>query len=210
MTADNVVQGVSTRKPVWPWIVLGLLVVAVLAAGAACFVAFCLYRVQAVGAKAREALARVEIEQLNMALNEYRNRMGAFPSRADPKAITQHVYRAFPRWQNHEASFRAAGLDLAKLDDAEALVFWLGGMHDRPGSTKLIGFSRNPANPLDAHDSRTEPYFQFASDRLVDSDGDGWLEYVVESPPDWKRRPYQYDGKKAFLPGLEPPGAAAP
>ena len=86
-------------------------------------------------------------------------------------------------------------LNLDNLDPAEALVFWLGGFPTpvdpatkKPIATrKLFGFHRDSDDPfkrdtshveeLEPFRHRTEPRFQFDPGRLVDNDGDGWLEY---------------------------------
>jgi prepilin-type N-terminal cleavage/methylation domain-containing protein len=91
-------------------------------------------------------------------------------------------------------------LDLNTLDQAEALVFWLGGFPTpvNPGNKapiagrRLFGMHRDPDNPfkrdtltLEAQEPlryRTEPLFGFDETRLVDNDSDGWLEYSPLSP----------------------------
>jgi prepilin-type N-terminal cleavage/methylation domain-containing protein len=86
--------------------------------------------------------------------------------------------------------------NLNTMDQAEALVFWLGGFRapiDKNGypmsSRKLIGFSSDPANPFKIDivngafelTSRTPPLFDFDDGRLFDTDDDGWYEYVSKS-----------------------------
>jgi hypothetical protein len=96
------------------------------------------------------------------------------------------------------------------MDQAEALVFWLGGfpmprLGGKPtgellGPSKLLGFCAAPALPFfDAPGrpmsvfttaeatalntvDRTKPLFQFDESRLVDQDQDGWLEYIPPFP----------------------------
>jgi hypothetical protein len=48
------------------------------------------------------------------------------------------------------------------------------------GSSKLSGFSANPALPFEgpAQTKRSISLFDFNQERLVDRDGDGWYEYV--------------------------------
>lgn len=68
------------------------------------------------------------------------------------------------------------------LTAGECLVFFLGGMR-RVGSSALDGFSKNPADPFNrTGDNRTQAYHDFDPDRLVDTDGDGMLEYVDSLP----------------------------
>lgn len=87
-------------------------------------------------------------------------------------------------------------LDLNTLDQAEAIVFWLGGFPTPfiSGSTasvanrRIFGFHRDQDSPfrrdatgaegLDPLRYRTEPFYQFDETRLIDQDDDGWFEYL--------------------------------
>ena len=89
-------------------------------------------------------------------------------------------------------------LNLDNMDQAEALVFWLGGFPTPyssqtgapMGSRKLYSFHTDVTNPfrLDQPSGaltlaiianyRMPPKFDFDETRLVDNDQDGWLEYV--------------------------------
>jgi type II secretory pathway pseudopilin PulG len=93
-------------------------------------------------------------------------------------------------------------LNLDTLDQAEALVFWLAGpptpvdSNNIPmSSRKVFGFHNNPTNPfqlditnMQASASATQvatlnrmnpgKYYDFDDTRLVDNDGDGWLEFT--------------------------------
>jgi hypothetical protein len=88
-------------------------------------------------------------------------------------------------------------LDLNTLDPAEALVFWLGGFPTpcrADGSpiapNQLFGFNKDYDNPFkrdseaqektDPLRFRTQSYFEFKPERLVDNDDDGWLEYLPQ------------------------------
>jgi hypothetical protein len=147
----------------------------------------------------------VVLTHLDMALKAYNEKFGRYPPRPNPEEIAQHIAKIFPKWQDWKADFRAAGLDITKMDDREALVFWLGGMTDQPGSRKLIGFNANPEHPLEPGPSRIATFFEFDEGRLVDTDGDGWWEYMIDVPPDWQRKAVHFDGKKPVLPGVEMP-----
>ncbi len=88
-------------------------------------------------------------------------------------------------------------LDLNRLDAAESLVFWLGGFPTPAdarisppfANRRLFGFHRDQDRPFyrdtelmekkDPLRYRTEPFYQFDETRLVDNDGDGWLEYSM-------------------------------
>jgi hypothetical protein len=90
-------------------------------------------------------------------------------------------------------------LDLDNLDQAESLVFWLGGFPTPVNSNgvpvatqKLFGVHRDSDNPfkrdvaviegMNPMRYRTDPLFGFDQTRLVDNDQDGWLEYVPLAP----------------------------
>jgi hypothetical protein len=95
------------------------------------------------------------------------------------------------------------GLDLVKLDQAEALVFWLAGFPtpvntdtsgggSRPiAPSRLFGFNTDSDSPMrrayaqessDPAATRTTSRFDFRQERLVDNDEDGWWEYVPTPP----------------------------
>jgi hypothetical protein len=139
-----------------------------------------------------------EIFYLQVAVNEYRARMGAFPLK--PSEIEQGIRRMYPQWKENQADCKAAGLDFSKLDGKKALVFWLGGLRESPSSRNLIGFSMNPNHPLEPGNRGLHSVsFQFKPDRLIESDG--WLEYIAVLP-DGKQATYKFDGKDVTLPGF--------
>lgn len=133
--------------------------------------------------------------------------------------IMRHVAKAFPRYAGNYDQLREqiaiatvssinyystpvtstytngssdgdGGLDIANLDPAEAIVFWLGGIPDPSSETKLTGFRLDPASPFydpvqrqnvlasDTSQQRSPPMFPFDPRRLVDYDQDGWYEYL--------------------------------
>jgi hypothetical protein len=90
-------------------------------------------------------------------------------------------------------------LNLNTLDQAEALVFWLGGFPTPLNSNgvpvaqqRIFGMHRDSDNPLkrdipgveglNPMRYRTDPLFGFDQTRLVDNDSDGWLEYAPLAP----------------------------
>jgi hypothetical protein len=179
---------------------------------------------------AKRASILSEIGQLDMALGDYKTKANSFPPcmgdvnvNSRQSRFYTHVIRAFPRYVSVRSyrdmqvqivtNFQGAYgsyYDLDMMDQAEALVFWLGGFPTPRsggsatgsllGSSKLFGFCTSPTqpffdqptmpmgvftakgttsastvlNPVD----RTPPGFQFDEGRLVDQDGDGWLEYI--------------------------------
>ncbi len=81
------------------------------------------------------------------------------------------------------------------LTGGECLVFFLGGMFTKTtnaGSTtfSMVGFSKDPTNPLALGGSREAPLFEFRSERLTDVDNDGIPEFKDGLPS--QRSPYLY------------------
>lgn len=106
-----------------------------------------------------------------------------FTNYADLQAYIASIYTA--------AAGYPKDLDIDDLDQAEALVFWLGGMPEFPGggSTRLRGFSANVSDPFIYGGSRSPSLFAFDDTRLTDADGDGWLEYVPSMKVDAEPAP---------------------
>jgi hypothetical protein len=92
-----------------------------------------------------------------------------------------------------DSSGKLMPLNLDTLDQAEAVVFWLGGFptpYDPQTKQsivdrKIFGFATDVTNPfrLDVGigqnpNFRTTTLLDFDESRLVDSDGDGWWEYI--------------------------------
>lgn len=88
-------------------------------------------------------------------------------------------------------------LDLNTLDQAEALVFWLGGFPTPCNANgipvaqyRTYGFNLDKDNPLrrdsiaaestDPMRFRTIAQMEFKQDRFADNDDDGWLEYLPQ------------------------------
>ncbi len=94
--------------------------------------------------RAREARIILEVSQLDMALESYRQNRGAYPpsgfqaenAAADEVRIEQyrrHLRRAFPRHQHDDSGDGAlAQLIAARLTPAESLVFWLAQVVNDP------------------------------------------------------------------------------
>lgn len=104
-------------------------------------------------------------------------------------------------YQSAHAGAGSEGLNIDKLDPAETLVFWLGGLPDPSSETKLSGFRMDPSSPFveasarasgkdsatgsnldqvppSSQGQRSQLVFPFDPKRLVDYDGDGWFEYL--------------------------------
>ena len=123
----------------------------------------------------------------------------------------------------HGSDFRAVHIQ-AGLDPSEALVFWLGGYSNINTSgtplfpsipRKLLGFKPSPtkpfitivtgaaseidpAKPANLNFTRPDWAFDFKEDRLVDSDSDGFYEYL---PPAGKT-PYVYFCRSSYSTGF--------
>lgn len=184
-------------------------------------------------ASARRRAVILEMTTLENALKTYISDhggdippcMGAANASDRQNRFTRHLQSAFPRYSGgYSGALSAikgaytyrigtsgssvASLNLDTLDQAEALVFWLGGMpapfDKSKGSyaagNKLIGFHMDAQNPF-RYDP-TNPtvgrssVYNFDQDRLVDSDQDGWLEYIPDTADD--AAPFVYFDSKLY------------
>lgn len=172
--------------------------------------------------RATQARMVVEMGQLDNALKSYKERHDRYPPnfgdanvQARQQRFLRHLRAAFPRFARYRsyAELRnvilttynyktsagtLANLDIDRLDQAEALVFWLGGMPtpwDAQNTAaiaprRLFGFHQDPTDPFkrearvqeqnDPLKFRTQLYYAFDEQRLVDNDEDGWWEYVPQ------------------------------
>jgi prepilin-type N-terminal cleavage/methylation domain-containing protein len=148
----------------------------------------------------QESAMVAEVNSLAQALRVYKSQYGTdyppdFSLRVGPNgAISQQVVidqflsRIF-RYRNPQTDVpRQPGGGpqpqvLQLLDPAEALYFWLRGFTSDP-QNPLFG-------PLIANPDLVErvPLIEFDKARLMDKDGDGWLEYY---PRYGRERPYLY------------------
>lgn len=163
--------------------------------------------------RAKEAQIALEISQLDMGLQSYKDKQGKFFPPSSAARIPGHMANAFSRYtsavrgpdaiQNDLDAANGgsgylgingnAGIQLATLDAAELLVFWLAGPPDPDSGEGLMGFSADPLNPM-AHKrdvtTRLPFFFEFRRDRLRDYDQDGWPEYIPPTTGD--APPYVY------------------
>jgi len=148
---------------------------------------------------ANRAAIRMEISQLDASLGAYKDKFGEFPPDFnDPDEVRRHIVKAFPRYRyrpgamDNPADFvnppdpyaqmlrdlgnlpthpRRPGYGLTglTLDSASALVFWLGGLPEEPGSAVLSGFNADATSPFTyrAGGSRTTRFHDFAPERLA-------------------------------------------
>ncbi len=135
----------------------------------------------------RTSAISIEITNLAQAVEAYKLKNKDYPPDfSNVFGVQDHMKKAFPRNQLNVAAWlttppAANQLDPRALDPSEALVFWLGG-----------GLKKNQRNPIRGTGEK-DIYFEFKTEQLVDSDGDGWMEYTSEHSGD---APYVYfDGR---------------
>ncbi len=145
---------------------------------------------------ARNAAMKVEITELERALNTYRDTFGEYPpdfatiSNSESRGkVLRHLQKAYPRmviggsnvttqWTNLTTLVQAYNnnLNINNLSAANALVFWLGGLPHPNNPKVLLGFSANPSNPFEPIPTvsgtlrvgtRKGPFFEFDPARLI-------------------------------------------
>ena len=109
---------------------------------------------------ARNAAIKSEIDQLHMAIMNYKNEYGSFPPCIDPVGVGgpvhKHLQRVFPRTTPANLP-NVTYLNLIKPDSS--LVFWLGGFSDDP--TDPLGISNTSL--------KRKKLFDFDQSRVVNN-----------------------------------------
>ncbi|MGC3970230.1 MAG: hypothetical protein QM775_23740 [Pirellulales bacterium] len=146
---------------------------------------------------------------------------------ADFDKLNSHVQTGFKDQETaynfRDAAGRLRPLDLATLDAAESLVFWLGGFptpinpqsNEPVANRRIFGLHRDADDPLrrdakaaEARDPlrfRTDPFYQFDETRLVDNDADGWWEYAaIYMPGSDLPAPFVYFDARSYLASSAP------
>lgn len=182
-----------------------ILIIAILVA-----IAFPAYN--AVMINARKATVRTEMGAINSAIADFKSKYNTEPPSyisfvpaggALPAPTRAILRKMFPQIDFGSSavtdSLTQAGLLGEELKGSEALVFFLGGVRQNPGTApatltnELVGFSKNPANPFAqpaaGSATRVGPFFEFDTGRLGDVDTDGLLEYRDPVSP---ANPYLY------------------
>jgi prepilin-type N-terminal cleavage/methylation domain-containing protein len=160
----------------------------------------------------RNSATATELNDLARAMEAYKSFANDFPPDfTNTAALTDHIAKAFPRntrnvttWlTSQDGSNPKRNFD--KIDPAEAIVVWLSMLSTNP---------RDPLSGIDgAYTGERKVIFDFKTERLVDVDGDGWMEFA---PSFAKERPYVYfdgrvvGGKYAYETAVYPQGSAAP
>ena len=169
---------------------------------------------------ARVAQVRAEITRLETAISSFKAEFGIEPwseiivtedpgTTAWSAASRTKLRRLFPQFTfsgqidfNGDGAFDGdtSGNDATlstgeiRLTASECLTFFLGGMRTAGTTlpeTSLIGFSKNPLAPFSrAGSNRTTTFYEFQTDRFIDADGDGMLEYL--DPTEGQSKPYHF------------------
>ena len=167
--------------------------------------------------RAKDAQMGIEIASMAQALEAYKQKHMAYPPDfadllpQDTVQINTHLARPFRlrslkgKPNDHLAAIN--GQQPQHLDPAEALVFWLSGLS---GDQKFPLTGRNPANrdPSSGGGGKAEgtPFFEFDKARLLDNDGDGFMEYY----PEHSQAPYVYLRSDHYMKDPNNPGDSAP
>jgi prepilin-type N-terminal cleavage/methylation domain-containing protein len=148
----------------------------------------------------RRGRMALEIKQIEEAIELYHKDTGDYPpSFGDAGAFLRHMRKVYPRVAQSELNYffqvsnGALVLDAAgnptwnatrRLDEGEALVFWLGGGPNGIRDDQRYPFFVNvPAGTTPPNYKRRYP---FKEDRLEDADGDGYPSYH----PDYAKETY--------------------
>lgn len=146
--------------------------------------------------RAQETKVSTEITQLDQAIVRFKERFGIEPpsSLTIPTSLAtwtpvdrQKISRIWDQFDFATLGGLPTGYPSSPitLNGAECLVFFLGGINSGPpGQPQLIGFSINARTPWTiSGQNRVTPFFEnFSTDRLVDMDSDGALEFLDPLP----------------------------
>lgn len=162
--------------------------------------------VQAALSSGKRAVVTMNLNQLENALNIYKNKYGDFPpshgftnNNLNAIHFTQHMRKAHKMISppativitDLSSTAQNSGTSTLEFEDMqapEALVFYLGGMPawgvDPQGrdAVNMKGLSRQPQNPFDRNATqRTEVLVDFVQmGELLDKDGDKWPELYLD------------------------------
>ena len=144
--------------------------------------------------KTKETTVKLQLEQLSMALEKYKNDFGEYPpdfaGHDDDKwePVMRHVKKRWPRctYEISQAGYEAfctdaynqSGWNVGNFNPASALIFWLGGLPANPNPStaseaKPSGFYISPSDPLGVSGTtaqREEPRYTFAEGTIRDLD----------------------------------------
>lgn len=184
----------------------------------AILMAFLLPALSGVNTRAKISAVKADMDQLTTGIAAFKLDLGREPpssltfyeaggaawnvSTTDGPRSRGIIASLFPRFAFGATDFNQDGdtTDVITLDGAECLVFFLGGMPNY-ATGALTGFSKNPLTPFaPGVNNRRGPYFEFrncgitgasaTTGRFVDTDGDGFPEYL--DPIGGQTQPYLY------------------
>jgi prepilin-type N-terminal cleavage/methylation domain-containing protein len=182
-----------------------------------------LYAASVAMVSAKNGKIAMDIKMIETDLQSYYGTKGSYPpdlayvstipGPARAQGIRSHLSKMAPRYTQPntltpDTPLNGADLTQSRLNIAsEALVFFLGG-YSAPagsGSTKLLGFRADPTKPFVADVAELKnladkPGWKkgslgFDEVRLVDTDNDGWYEYL----PPYGNLPYVYFNAKSYM-----------
>ena len=141
---------------------------------------------------AKTSTIAAELNQLAQAIENYKSKYGEYPPDfTNAPAFVNHLRKAFPRMNLGTLNLSTAtlpdGRALAKLDPAEAIVFWLGMLKNNPRSP-LAG-PGEPVSLFDFQDAQLtcplfpDPALMQSQTVGPDLDGDWWPEYQPKHGP---------------------------
>ncbi len=181
-----------------------------------------LYAASVAWVAAKNGRIAMDIKTLETDLQSYYSKLQSYPPdlvfvnglapATRQQAIRSHLTKMAPRYTGGMPLLPDTPIKGSQAMNsnvaAEALVFFLGGYskpEDLQGSTKLLGFRADPANPFVSNvgDLRTKTpqggwkkgSVGFDETRLVDLDNDGWYEYL----PPYCTVPYAYFNSKTYM-----------
>ena len=135
---------------------------------------------------AKRSAIRMQLSQLDMALEQYRQEFGEYPpDGTDPDAVRRHLMKVFPKAElpsdlngaisalmvEYSANNAAHDSDHghahpATLNPSTALYFWLGGV-----------LAKNPLSPFSLNGDRSKTFYEFELDRTC---GSQYFPYSLE------------------------------
>lgn len=110
---------------------------------------------------AKNATIKMEMSQLDAALNAFKMKFGEYPPDGlDSTATTAFVRRAFPQYTGSVPTYLTNG----NLNPQTALGFWLCGLPDTSNGNVPSGFAADPTNPFrmpSDYAARIKPFMDF-------------------------------------------------
>jgi prepilin-type N-terminal cleavage/methylation domain-containing protein len=170
---------------------------------------------------ARNTAIKSEINNIDLAFKNLSGDGGPPPDFSDSTLVQAYITARWPRHRYNATQLAAIVTDLAgpmgtaKMDQAEALVFWLGGFSLTSGTDKLTGFSADPLWPLGQPNGMgvwIRPTTRFTqvsagsgfdldTTKLTNSDSDTNWEYT----PKFSKAPLVYFDSSRYAGTTNPP-----